>query len=236
MVLGAGLEPAWPFSLQILSLVCLPISSPEPRLQYTRCMLQPEHKKQIFIIHGGDSFASYEAYLANLKQSSIEYDRLKPSRRWKDSLAEAFPEADILTPTMPNSANAQFDEWKIVFEKLIPFFGDDVRLIGHSLGAMFLANYLHTHPLKQPVAQLILLAGGYNEEGEDYGQFRVSSARGLEKSAQSIHLMHSADDPVVRFEALEKYVHDLPSAIVHRFADKNHFLDESFPELIQILK
>lgn len=190
--------------------------------------------KQIFIIHGGDSFNTYDGYLNNLKNSVLDYDRLKPAKKWRDQIIEVFDDADVLTPTMPGSANAKFEEWKIWFEKMIPFFEDDVRLVGHSLGAMFLAKYLNNYPLKKPVKQLILLAGGY--DAEDYGSFKIHSAKGLEKSADEIHLMHSQDDPVVPFEELAKFQADLPTAKVHIFKDRNHFLDKNFPELIEILK
>lgn len=194
-------------------------------------------KKQILIIHGGDSFASYEDYLANLTAKELDYERLQPSKRWKDTIIESFPEADVLTPEMPNKANAQFDEWKLWFEKIIPFFGDDVRIIGHSLGAMFLAKYLHQHPLDSPVRQLFLLAGGYgNADSEGYGNFVVTSATGLEQSAQEIHVMHSEDDFVVPYSELDGYERDLPAAHIHRFTDRNHFLDAEFPELIELLK
>lgn len=191
--------------------------------------------KQIVLIHGGDSFDSYDAYLSDLKNTQIDRARLVPSRKWRDQIVEEFPDAEVLAPTMPNSANAQFEEWKIWFEKIIPFFGDDVRLIGHSLGAMFLAKYLHQSPLKHPVRQLFLLAGGYGSD-RGYGQFAVTDARGLEQSAREVHLMHSRDDFVVPFEELAKFARDNPTATVHEYDDKNHFLDAEFPELIELLK
>lgn len=191
--------------------------------------------KQIVIIHGGDSYDSYEEYIKELKATELDYERLKPSKRWKDAIVERFKDADILTPTMPNSANAQYSEWKIWFEKIISFLGDDVRLIGHSLGAMFLAKYLHESPLEKPARQLILLAGGYDGATSGYGSFKLQSATGLEKSADEIHLMHSRDDFVVPFEELAKFRADLPTATVHEFEDRNHFLDADFPELINLL-
>lgn len=192
--------------------------------------------KQIVIIHGGDSFLTHNDYLDDLKNTEVDYERLKPAKRWKDTIIEVFSEADILTPSMPNSSNAQFEEWSIWFEKIIPFFGDDVRLIGHSLGAMFLAKYLHLYPLKKPVRQLILLAGGYNDDVRGYGSFAIDSATGLEKSADEVHLFHSKDDFVVPYSELAKFQADLPTATVHSFEDRNHFLDAEFPELIDVLK
>ena len=192
--------------------------------------------KQVLIIHGGNSFLSYEEYIADLKATKLDYERIKPAKRWKDTVIATFPDVDILTPTMPNSSNAQFEEWSIWFEKILPFLKDDVRVIGHSLGAMFLTKYLHQNPLKKPVRQLILIAGGYDNDVKGYGSFAVESASGVEKSADEIHLFHSKDDFVVPFDELAKYRADLPSAHVHIFDDRNHFLDADFPELLTLLK
>lgn len=192
--------------------------------------------KQIVVIHGGNSFLSYANYIEDLKIKKLDYDRLIPKKHWKDTIIGTFPDDDVLLPTMPNNANAQYDEWVLWFEKILPYLKDDVRLIGHSLGAMFLAKYLHTKPLKHPVRQLILLAGGYNDDTQEYGSFAVTSAKNLNASAREIHLFHSSDDFVVPYTELDSYVNDLPTAHVHRFHNRNHFLDASFPELIELLK
>lgn len=193
--------------------------------------------KQVFIIHGGDSFSAYDTYIQSLHTRQIDYERLKPQQKWKSWLVDQMPEADVLLPSFPNSDNAVYDEWAIYFEKLLPFFGNDVRLVGHSLGAMFLAKYMQQRPLKQKVGQLILLAGGYDDDSyEDIGSFAVSSATNLPNSAEEIHLFHSKDDPVVPYAELAKYQSDLPNAIVHSFENKGHFLDATFPELLSVLQ
>lgn len=189
--------------------------------------------KQILIIHGGDSFSSYDAYIRSLRSLEISYDRLRPQKKWKTWLVEQLPEADVLLPTFPNGSNAVYDEWVIYFEKLLPFLNDEVYLIGHSLGAMFLAKYLNEAPLNKPVKKLLLVAGGYDDESmEDLGSFKVTSAKNLPQSADEIHLFHSKDDPVVPYSELAKFQADLPDAIIHSFENRGHFLDESFPELL----
>lgn len=192
--------------------------------------------KQILIIHGGDSFSSYDAYVRSLRSLEISYDRLRQQKKWKTWLVEQLPEADVLPPTFPNCSNAVYDEWVIYFEKLLPFLHDEVYLIGHSLGAMFLAKYLNEAPLNKPVKKLLLVAGGYDDESmEDLGSFKVTSAKNLPQSADEIHLFHSEDDPVVPYSELAKFQADLPDAIIHSFENRGHFLDESFPELLAIL-
>ena len=192
--------------------------------------------KQILIIHGGDSFSSYDAYVRSLRSLEISYDRLRQQKKWKTWLVEQLPEADVLLPTFPNCSNAVYDEWVVYFEKLLPFLHDEVYLIGHSLGAMFLAKYLNEAPLNKPVKKLLLVAGGYDDESmEDLGSFKVTSAKNLPQSADEIHLFHSKDDPVVPYSELAKFQADLPDAIIHSFENRGHFLGESFPELLAIL-
>lgn len=193
--------------------------------------------KQVLVIHGGSSYSSQESYLRDLAALEIDYERLKYSARWQDWLPSTLTGVDVLLPRFPNAQNAQYDEWKIYFEKILPFLTGEVTLIGHSLGAMFLAKYLHETPLTAPVQNLILVAPGYDDDsGEDLGSFAVASARGLAKSARTVHLFHSQDDPVVPFTELEKFRQDVPAAVAHTFTDRNHFLQPTFPELVEIIQ
>ena len=193
--------------------------------------------KQVLIIHGGHSFSSHKAYIDDLTASEISYQRLMPQKKWKPWIAEQMPDTDVLLPAFPNGHNAVYDEWKIYFEKLIPFFGDDIQLVGHSLGAMFLAKYLHDSPLRQKVRRLVLISGAYNDDSSgDSGSFVVGDATGLEKSADEIHLFHSKDDPAVPFIELAKFQKDVSESTSHVFEDRGHFLDPTFPELLELLK
>lgn len=193
--------------------------------------------KQVLIIHGGESYSSYDAYITALKNSVVEYDRLMPKTQWKSWIAEQLPDTDVLLPRFPNSNNAVYDEWKIYFEKILPLLKEDVQLVGHSLGAMFLAKYLHANPLQKKVRKLILIAGVYDDDFTgDNGSFLVGNATGLEKSAKEIHLFHSKDDPVVPYAELMKFQRDIPAAIAHSFDNRAHFNDETFPEILELLQ
>jgi len=193
--------------------------------------------KQVLIIHGGNSYNSRESYLHDLRNSELAYERLLYAPGWKHWLVKQLPDTDILLPWMPNRDNAVYGEWVIWFEKILPYLQDDVRLVGHSLGAMFLVKYLNSRTLSQPARQLHLIAGGYDDESnEDMGSFRVESAAKLPQNAQQIHLWHSQDDPVVPFTELAKFEADLPDAVSHVFADRAHFNGPTFPELVTILK
>lgn len=194
--------------------------------------------KQVLIIHGGESYSSYAAYLADLKTHSINYERLKSQHRWRDWLADQLHgEYDVLTPSFPNGSNAQFDEWAIYFEKLLPFLYDGVTIIGHSLGAMFLAKYLHSHTLPFRAKQIILIAGRHGTDEIDHGgSFVVEDASGVEKNCVTVHLFHSTDDPVVAIDSLDLFARDISGAIVYRLTDRGHFNQPTFPELLEILQ
>lgn len=192
--------------------------------------------KQILIIHGGSSFASYQDYIDYMQTTPLDYERLKHSQKWKPWIAEEMTGADVLLPTFPNGANAVFDEWQLYFEKILPFIEDDVQFVGHSLGAMFLGKYLQHYPLTKPVRRAILIAGRYTNDTSDAGSFELTDVSRLSESAEEVHLFHSEDDKVVPFADLAKFQADLPEAVSHTFTDRGHFNDATFPELLELLK
>ena len=193
---------------------------------------------QILFIHGGESYSSYDAYITDLATTAIDYDRLKYHRRWRDWIADQLSsEDDMLTPTFPNGSNAQYDEWVIYFEKILPFLQEDSILVGHSLGAMFLAKYLHTHTLPFRARRIVLIAAQYGARGDETdGSFVVDSASGIERSCDEIHLFHSEDDPVVPYSNLQKMANDIPEAILHSYTDQAHFNSSTFPDLLVLLQ
>jgi predicted alpha/beta hydrolase family esterase len=193
--------------------------------------------RQILFIHGGNSFPSNDEYLEDLRSLEMDYKRLKYAKRWREWIAEQLPDDDVLTPTFPNGFNAQYDEWVIYFEKIVPFLKDGYSLVGHSLGGMFLAKYLHTHVLPVKARHIVLLAARYGESDHDTsGSFLVESAVGVDRSTAEVHLFHSKDDKVVEFESLARFAADLPSATTHIFDDRGHFNQPTFPELLEILQ
>lgn len=96
-------------------------------------------KKQIIILHGGDTFDTQEEYLEFLKGWQIIFEDYRTEKRdWKKGLAEKLgPDFETIMPNMPNKINAKYFEWKIWFKKFIPHFNSEVILIGHSLGGTF---------------------------------------------------------------------------------------------------
>lgn len=195
-------------------------------------------KKQVVVIHGGDAFENYSDYLNFLKKREITLQKLH-SVGWKENLSKDLgPTFDVLTPKMPNPQNAKYEEWKIWFKKLIPLFTDDLILIGHSLGGIFLTKYLSENKMPLHVVATYLIAAPYNTpQHHPYVDFTITtSLEKFIKQAGIVTLYHSTDDSVVPYENAMRYLEDISNANLKTFSDRGHFSGESFPEIVQDIK
>ncbi len=195
--------------------------------------------KQVLIIHGGNIWKRYEDYFDYLKTRELSLERLK-QRDWKKdfqngALGEGY---DVIAPQMPNGQSAVYAEWKLWFERILGLLDQDLILIGHSLGGIFLAKYLAENDINRKVLGTILVAPPFDiDEHQNNGQFSLPSS--LDRFASQggkVFLYFSKDDPVVPFADLAKYEQVLPSATPRVFEDRKHFNQETFPELVADIK
>ena len=196
-------------------------------------------KQQILIIGGGSTFPNNGVYLKALKESEPNLDRMRYVGSWKHSLQEKLGgNYDVLLPHMPKTSDARYTEWSIYFSKIAPLLDDNVILIGHSLGGIFLAGWLSINDFPKKIKAVILIAAPFNDETtESLGDFFLPAyLEGLRQSSDAIFLLYSKDDPVVPFSELEKYQEDVPNANIRIFNDKQHFNQEVFPELVELIK
>jgi hypothetical protein len=139
---------------------------------------------------------------------------------------------------MPNGFNAKYEEWKIWFERHIPFMRDGVILLGHSLGGIFLAKFLSENDFPKKINATLLVAAPY-DAGGDYSLADFVIRGPLERFAKQggeVYLYHSEDDPIVDSGELEKYKKKLPDATIRVFKDRGHFDQEEFPEIVEDIK
>ena len=198
-------------------------------------------KQQVFYIHGGESYSTYDAFLTRLKTSEIcDLPSTRPAKKWTSCLADDLGEAyEVFMPAMPNKQNAKYEEWRIWFERHLPHLRDGVILIGFSLGAMFLAKYLSENTVTFKIKALYLLAAAVGDDDDsdlaDCGDFTLSlpALPVLSERVGQIFIFHSTDDFVVPYKEALKLQAAIPGAKLVTFTDKNHFLVEELPELIQ---
>ena len=198
-------------------------------------------KKQVFIIHGGNTFKTYEEYLLFLKDWEIDFEKYKENKKnWKINLQEELgDEFEVIAPKMPNKINAKYLEWKIWFEKFIPYITEGVILVGHSLGGSFLVKFLSENDMPKKIRGTFLVAPVYDEDSDDYSlaDFKLpDNLSGFEKQGGQIFIYHSEDDPVVPFNNLGKFKEKLISAKTIIFKNKQHFGQEKLPEIVKDIK
>ncbi len=202
-------------------------------------------KQQVVYIHGGDAFTDYDKFLEYLKNIPIRnLPGAEGGQFWSRSLQEDLgDDYEVFTPSMPNKLNAKYEEWKIWFERHFEHLDNDPILIGWSLGGYFLAKYLVENETPFSIKALFLLAPLYendtsSKDGDDGGDFNFDTKKvgELAKRTKNIELLCSKDDFVVDYKHSLKFKEALPDSELTVFEDKNHFLIEEFPELLEKIR
>ena len=195
--------------------------------------------QQIIVIHGGTTFQEYDKYLESLSSKKLNIDRFVYKPMWKELLQENLGDGyQVLTPKMPNSTNARYSEWKIWFKHLSSLFAENCILVGHSLGAVFLAKYLSESNLGVRIKATILIAAPYeDDEAEDLTDFKITSLSDkLTNQAGKLVFFNGMDDPVISHHDLKQYQEQLHSAEFIIQPAPDHFMRAKFPELVNLLK
>jgi predicted alpha/beta hydrolase family esterase len=196
-------------------------------------------KKQIIVIHGGSVFDTYKEYIDFLKKYKLDFKKFK-LKLWKENLPNRLGKGfEVISPRMPNSMNAKYKEWKIMFEKLFPFFKNNLILLGHSLGGIFLAKYLSENKFPRKIKATFLVAAPYDDKTikDSLGDFKLPKKMDkFQKQGGKIFLYQSKDDLSVSFVDLKKYKKSLPEAEVVMFRKKGHFNQVEFPEIVEDIK
>jgi predicted alpha/beta hydrolase family esterase len=196
--------------------------------------------QQILSIHGGNTFPNHEAYLEFLRTKELTLERLRHTDSWKDTLQSTLgARYDVFAPRMPNGMNAVYAEWELYFSRILALMSDELILIGHSLGGVFLARYLSEHRAPIRIRATFFVAAPYSEKGldETLGEFVAPTMLALlEEQGGKIIIYQSTDDPVVPFAHGESYAKALPQATFRVCEGLGHFNVPSFPALVEDIR
>lgn len=190
--------------------------------------------KQLVFIHGGETFDTYDHYIDWLKTTSTYDPERYAARalRWHRQFEVFLPGWAIFRPEMPNEVNAQYYEWEIYFEKVLPYLQDGVVLVGHSLGGTFLLKYLATHEF--PVRSSVhLVAPSFGVPRTTFDVQENLSVIPTRVKSCAVH--HSIDDLVVPYQESAEGIKHIKGAQLYTYTDRGHFLGETFPELIKLI-
>lgn len=200
-----------------------------------------EKKKQVLVIHGGTPLESRAQFLDALRKKVVKLERILSEPDWKSELSTTLGQDYLVyTPQMPNKQCAEYEEWKILFEKIIELLDDEFILIGHSLGAIFLIKYLSENTISKKIAKTFIVAGAFDNTGMEeeplYSFLNSGDISNLEKQAGKLFFYHSEDDLVVPFCHIDLFKKVLPHATYRIFKDKMHFHQDSIPGLVEDIK
>ncbi len=194
-------------------------------------------KKQVVVIHGGDTFDTYEEYLVFLKNWKLDFEELRSGKKnWKENLrSDLGNHYEVIIPEMPNWINAKYLEWKIWFEKITPYLNEELILVGHSLGGTFLSKYLSENDFNKKIEALFLIAPAFDSADSDYtmGDFILNDLKKIASQSNKIFLYHSIDDSVVPYADSQKFISAIGSVELRTFSDRGHFRQEHLPELVE---
>lgn len=195
---------------------------------------------QVLYIHGGVTFKNARDYLRYLKTRSV---RLTKKIGWSGEYLdrELGRKFKIIRPRMPLQDNARYADWKVWFERHLPYLKGKFMLIGESLGGIFLAKYLSEKKLKKKPLAVYLVCPPFDNTipTEDLvGGFKLKPDLSLlEQNTDNLHLLFSKDDDVVPVAHANKYRKKLPKVHITIYKSKNgHFQVPTFPEIVKMIK
>jgi len=205
-----------------------------------------EMKKQIILVKWWGSKENYKDFYDFLvKQEYKPYKKVE--KRWNRNLWKKLWETfEVLEMPVFDKYFADYKSWKIMFEKMFPYFKEELIFVWHSMWAIFLAKYFEEEnfytklsKLNISVSKIILIAPPFKDRKWDVlwdFNFENTKFKNLKKIQNKIKFFASKDDFVVPFEDIEDYKKALPKAEFKIFEDKWHFLQEEFVELIEEIK
>ncbi len=205
-------------------------------------------KKQILFIWGWEALENLSSknfleQKRNFYKNNYDFNPFtEKSSNWKDDLEEKiFSDFDFIKMQKPMSDCADYEIWKTAYEKTINFLWDNLVLIGHSLGAIFLIKYFCENPNKiKNIKKIFLIATPLNDsESEVLGSFCVDKTmlQNLEHMQNKIIFFHSIDDEIVDIEDFYEYKKNFIDSEFIELNNYWHFIfNKNFPELLEKIK
>lgn len=125
-------------------------------------------------------------------------------------------EYDVRYPQMPGESKPDMRTWKAKIARELEALDRMVILVGHSIGASVLLNYLSDEEAVKPIAGLFLLAApSWEEENWNFDDLRLPPDLAAKLSRiPRIFFYHNRDDEIVPFSHLALHAARLPRAEV----------------------
>jgi len=180
--------------------------------------------KKIYIIHGWDG-GPHEKQLIWLKGQLI---------------ANSF---EVGFPVMPNAKVPEIGAWVSHLQNTINDLGEDVYLVGHSIGCQAIMRYLESLPENVKIGGVIFIAGWFTltgletKEEEDVAKPWLTVPIDFNKvksHTDKFVAIFSDDDPFVPLENQQAFEKNLGAKTL-LFHECGHFTSETLLEMPEVL-
>ncbi len=200
-------------------------------------------KQQVVFITWATPKENYDSYYAYLDKK-IKYNPYEPPfLNWNKTLWEYLGEDfEYMRSPSCKEKYADYEAWKILFEKMFPYLRDDVIIATTSLGSCFIIKYLYENTLPVKIKKLLCVAAAiHHTEHERLWSFKLDHEKmptiTSQIWAENIYFYHSTDDQCVDFSDFIRLQEYFPDANFKQFDDRWHFfLEERFPEIEEDIK
>ncbi len=201
-------------------------------------------KQQVIFLNGAVPKENRDSYYDFLQDQ--EYNPYEEVfYNWNKTLWERLWENfEYLRAPYGNIKFADYEAWKIMFEKMLSYFRDDCVFVSTSLGSTFILKYMietgFPKSQKLPISKFFFLAAALHDtQHELLGTFSfdVQSISKLWYIANQVYIYHSSDDDLVPMSDSEELFEYFPDATFREFTDKGHFYKETrLPEIEEDIK
>ncbi|MGV3619819.1 MAG: alpha/beta hydrolase [Archangium sp.] len=178
-------------------------------------------RKQVLFIQGGGEGAH------------DEWDQ-----KLVDSLKRALgDEWDVRYPRMPDEEDPKYAAWASAMEEEMSALDDGAIVVGHSIGATVLINYLATRARKKLGAVVLLAAPFIGKHGWPSDEILGDQKLGVTLPKElPVHLFHGDADKTASIDHLELYAKSIPQAVVHRLEGRDHQLNDDLSDVANQLR
>ena len=130
----------------------------------------------------------------------------------------------------------KYDEWEKIMDK--QDINEDTVLIGHSAGGGFILKYMAQNP-ELKIRQIMLVAPWIDVENIQpfgfYKDFKLDNSI-VKQTKNGIDLLVSNDDDNDILNSVKEITKSMPDIRGHQFTGRGHFISDTLPEIMSIIK
>jgi len=145
-------------------------------------------------------------------------------------------------PRMPHEENPDPTTWKMTIDQELRRLGEGAILVGHSVGAAILLDYLadylaDANRRRRPAGVFLIAAPFIGDGGWPSNGLRPTKAAAASIPDRAlIHLYQGGDDETVPFAHLGMFAKALPGATVRPLRGRDHQLNDDLSEIARDIR